>query len=565
MALKNILSHKMTTLAALGLIVLSFLGGTWFQYRYSARQESSAGRKILYYVDPMHPSYKSDKPGIAPDCGMKLEPVYEDGSVGGGSAESAALLPGTVTISADRQQLIGVKVGVVEKKPVSQTIRVLGRVAVDETRIYRINSTVEGWIINTSSAASGSFVKKDEVLAQFFAPEFLAAENAYIFALTAQDRSAIAPGTKAAVGSQLEQFQISLLQYRDTLRNLGMGDPQIERLHETRVYIENIDLLSPGDGIILQRNVSRGQRFEKGFEMFRMADLRHVWILADIFENEAQFFTPGSVVRVRLPHQGKEFSARVSKAVPQFDNVSRTLKVRLEADNPGTVLLPDMFVDIELPVHYPPTFTVPVDAVVDTGLRKIVFVEKGNGMFEPRRVETGWRRGGLVEITHGLMNGERIVVSGTFMIDSESRMQAAAMGIYDEGVMDPVCGMYTDEKKARTAGRYQKEGNETYYFCSPECQHDFGKNPKKYISKRMAPPMAEQTGMEQPRHVHEADALRQSRQLGDRMRYAEGQKVREEMRKVWKEEGRLEPKPNAMEPDDKHHGAMEHGAAEQHK
>jgi Cu(I)/Ag(I) efflux system membrane fusion protein len=110
-----------------------------------------------------------------------------------------------------------------------------------------------------------------------------------------------------------------------------------------------------------------------------------------------------------------------------------------------------------------------------------VFVDKGDGTFEPRRVETGWRRGGLVEITRGLMNKERIVVSGTFMIDSESRMQAAAMGIYDEGVMDPVCGMYIDEKKARASGRNVKFGGLTYYFCSPECIQDFQKSPKKYL------------------------------------------------------------------------------------
>jgi Cu(I)/Ag(I) efflux system membrane fusion protein len=190
----------------------------------------------------------------------------------------------------------------------------------------------------------------------------------------------------------------------------------------------------------------------------------------------------GVVARINLPNQSRTFTARVSNAIPQFDATSRTLKVRLEANNPGLALKPDMFVDVELPVKFQPTIAVPVDAVVDTGLRKVVFVEKGDGYFEPRRVETGWRRGGLVEITRGLMNKERIVVSGTFMIDSESRMQAAAMGIYDEGVMDPVCGMYIDEKRAKAAGRTVKFGGVHYYFCSPECIHDFEKAPRQYLN-----------------------------------------------------------------------------------
>jgi len=514
-------SHRNTILAVVVLAGLSFLAGSWFQHERAGKAGDAGGRKVLYYVDPMHPSYKSDKPGIAPDCGMKLEPVYADGSMGGGEAsETAAMAPGTVKVSTDRQQLIGVKVGTVEKKPVSQTIRVLGRVAVDETRIYFINATVDGWISRTYANATGSFVKKDEVLAAFYAPEFLSSQQAYLFALRSKDRAAGQKADTPGRAAQLQQFEINLQQYRDSLRNLGMGEAQINKLEKTRKYMENVDVTSPADGIILARGVSYGQRFERGKELYRIADLSRVWILADIFENEAQFFKPGSTVRVTLPHQDRTFSARVSNAVPQFDNVSRTLKVRLEADNPGMALLPDMFADIELPVNYPPTFTVPVDAVVDTGMRKIVFVDKGSGVFEPRRIETGWRRGGLVEITRGLMNGERIVISGTFMIDSESRMQAAAMGIYDESVMDPVCGMYIDEKKARASGRSIKSGGATFYFCSPECQHDFEKNPKKFINRT-----ASQQPSVQPAQVehagHEQQDLGMDR--GDRMQYYDEQ------------------------------------------
>ena len=359
----------------------------------------------------------------------------------------------------------------------------LGRVAVDETRVYRINSTLDGWITKTSSKATGGLVKKDETLAGFYSSEFLPVQTTYIYNLSSYDRvgkqDLSLPGREA----QLRQFENSLQQLRDNLRNLGMGNPQIEEINRTREYQQNIDIFSPADGIILSRNVSMNLRFERGTELFKLADLSRVWILADVFENEVQFLSPGVMAKVTLPYQNVTFTARVGNTLPQFDPSSRTLKVRLEAENPGYVLKPDMFVDVDLQINHQPAIAVPVDAVVDTGLRKVVFVDRGNGTFEPRRVETGWRRGGLVEITRGLMDKEHIVVSGTFMIDSESRMQAAAMGIYDEGVMDPVCGMYIDEKRAKASGKTIKFGGNTYYFCSPECQHDFVKNPRIYLGQ----------------------------------------------------------------------------------
>jgi YHS domain-containing protein len=173
----------------------------------------------------------------------------------------------------------------------------------------------------------------------------------------------------------------------------------------------------------------------------------------------------------------------VSTVLPQFDPNSRTLKVRLELDNPGYTLRPDMFVDVEFPVTLPAALTVPADAVLDSGLRKMVFVDRGNGYFEPRKVETGWRFGDRIEITKGLMPGERIVVSGTFLIDSESRMKAAAAGIYGESSNDPVCGMYVDEGKAKASGKTGSYSKKTYYFCSDDCKQKFDKNPGLYLKK----------------------------------------------------------------------------------
>ena len=188
-------------------------------------------------------------------------------------------------------------------------------------------------------------------------------------------------------------------------------------------------------------------------------------------------------MRTTLPIRIPTLWATVTDIIPEFDKVTQTLKVRLEADNPGYSLRPDMFVDVEFPVDLPATVHVPVDAVLDSGLKKTVFVDRGDGYFEPRKVETGWRFGDRVEITQGLEAGERIVISGNFLVDSESRMRLAAAGMYGEVTKDPVCGHNLDESKAKAAGHQSQYNHKTYYFCSEECQHQFEKHPERYVEK----------------------------------------------------------------------------------
>jgi len=202
-----------------------------------------------------------------------------------------------------------------------------------------------------------------------------------------------------------------------------------------------------------------------------------------VFERDARLVENGKLVRVTVPGRKEVFAATMSEALPQFDNVTRTLKLRLEADNPGFALKPGMFVDVEFDVVLPPSLAVPADAIVDTGLRKTLFVDRGQGFFEPRQVETGWRIGDQVEVTRGLMAGERIVLSGTFLIDSESRMRAAARGIRGASATDPACGMEVDEKSAAAAGRKSDHQGRTFYFCSDSCKKSFDADPARYGGK----------------------------------------------------------------------------------
>ena len=370
--------------------------------------------------------------------------------------------------------MIGVRTEPVRLASTTEQLRLLGRVAADERLTYKLNAAVDGWIRDVSDeATTSSFVRKNQMLASFYSPEFLSAQQAYFFALNTFDRF---HATGQETESQVKLTKSSIEQAKGALSQLGMTDLQADELAKVRQPAEKIRVEAPANGLILSRNVSLGQRFEKGTEFFRIADLRRVWVLADLFEKDAPLVKSFTSATVR--YGGESYQARVSHVPPVFDGASRTLKLRLEVENPGMALRPDMFVDLEIPIHLPGALTVPSDAVVDSGRRTIVFVDRGNGVFEPRRIEMGWRLANRVEIRKGLREGERVVVSGSFLIDSESRLRLAAEGLPEDHVVDPVCGMgvnphRADLKSSDYLGR-------TYYFCSATCKSKFDMNPEQY-------------------------------------------------------------------------------------
>jgi membrane fusion protein, copper/silver efflux system len=471
-------------------VVLALIAGAYWAgarrgQQNTAFHESRETHKVLYYVDPMNPAHTSDKPGKAP-CGMDMEPVYADVGLALGSVQETASLPaGTVKVTPEKQQLIGLRLAIAEKKPLQHTVRLLGKVAIDETRTYRINATVDGWIVKALPFSAGSLVKKNETLASFYSPDFLAAAQSLLFALNSKDRvEALKTGKESELQrSQIENFNLNLKQYRDNLNSLGMGDLQIEEMIRTRKYSESVNIVSPVNGFIVSRNVSDGQRFERGKELFSIADFSHVWVQVDVFERDSGLVQTDQPLIVHLPSQNKSFTATVSKTLPQFDDITRTMKLRLEADNPDFVLKPGMFVDVELPLSLAEAIVVPAEAVLDAGLRQTVFVDRGNGYFESRQVHLGSRVGDQVQVVQGLTPGERIVTSGTFLLDSESRMKLAASGVQGMPLTDPVCGMTVDEGKAKAAKRVSEYQGKTYGFCSDGCKKQFEAEPGKYVGK----------------------------------------------------------------------------------
>ncbi|HET9597504.1 MAG TPA: efflux RND transporter periplasmic adaptor subunit [Anaeromyxobacteraceae bacterium] len=464
-------------LASVALLGGAFLAGAWFAHRASPAGGASA-RKVLYWVDPMHPAYRSDRAGIAPDCGMQLEPVYEDGATPAGDGPPRAA--GAVTLPAGQQQLLGVKVAAVERTRAAQAVRLYGRVAAQETRTFTVNAALEGAVREVSAASTGSRVRRDQWLATVFAAEARAPLQAYITALDVMDRDPAMRREAGVVVAAGTTASSSALYTVERLRAIGVSQRQIDEIRRTRHIPNTLEVLSPVDGIVLERNVSAGQKFDKGFTWFRIANLDRVWVVADVFENEAPLVRAGMAARVLVPQQGRALTAKVAEVLPQFDPATRTLKVRLDVENPGLLLRPEMFVDVEVSVELPEATAIPVDALVDSGLRKTVFVERAPGEFEPRAVETGWRFGDRVEVTRGLAPGDRIVVSGTFLVDSESRLRAAANGVYGAAAKDPVCGMEVDEAKARAGGKVVHRGGHDVFFCSDACKARFEKAPERF-------------------------------------------------------------------------------------
>ena len=396
-----------------GALVVGFAFG-----HLNTRPAPVAAHRVLYYVDPMHPAYHSDKPGKAPDCGMDLVAVYAD-TVGKSLAGTDGRTADSLRIDPASQKIYGIQLAAVENHAGTRSIHVFGKVSADETRVYKVTVGADGYVKTTENDAVGNRVKKDQHLAVIYSPEFLAVEGGF---LSANERTPTSNKETPATA----QNAASASARADRLRNLGMSDVQIEEMTATRKIPEDVYIVSPTDGFILTRNISPGQRFEREKEMYTIADLSRVWIVAQVFGKDAQTFRPGAVAKVTLPDTGESFQATVSDVLPGVDAATRALKVRLVASNPGFKLRPDMFVNVDVPVSIPPGLSVPADAIVDSGLARQVFVQTSPGNFEKREVEIGWRFDDRVQIVKGLREGEMVVSAGTFLVDSESRLQAAA-------------------------------------------------------------------------------------------------------------------------------------------
>jgi len=345
--------------------------------------------------------------------------------------EQTADEPQTVEIPSDKQQLIGVKIVTAAVKPMHKVVRTVGRVEFDERKLATINTKIEGWLEKLHVNYTGIYVKKGEPLAEVYSPELMATQQEYINILkwSKQSGAPSGPADKEGVASTLERMlskDADALREaaRQRLRLWDITEAQIRRIEETGTPIRTLAVYSPVSGYVIQKTAVQGMKVMPGEKLFDIADLSSVWVVSDIYEYELPLIKTGQTAAISLSYfPGKVFTARVEYIYPVLAAETRTAKVRFSIPNPGGQLKPQMFSNVELKIDLGSKLVVPEDAVINAGTRKIVYVDKGEGNFEPRDITTGLSAEGMVEVIRGLKAGEKVAAAANFLIDSEARLK----------------------------------------------------------------------------------------------------------------------------------------------
>jgi len=382
--------------------------------REKPRMEKEREGKTLYHC-PMHPNYISEKPGECPICGMTLVPIEEE-------KESAEARPaGTVEISPEKQQILGVTFGRVETRSLHRMFSAYGRISYDETRLATISIKFPGWVEALYADYTGKPVRKGQPLFSIYSPELIAAQEEYLLALRAQ-KTMIAD-QKINNLSVVEAAKRRLLLW-------DISGEQIADLEKEGKPFRTLTIYSPVTGFIIEKNILQGKYVTAGEVLYSIADLSHVWMLTAIYESDLPFISVGTEVTLELgSFPGEKFKGKISHIFPYLENETRTVKVRIELFNPALRLKPEMYGRVVFHLPLGQRLSLPEEAVIDTGERKIVFVVHENRHFEPREVKLGLKAGAYYEVVDGVKEGELVVTSAQFLIDSESRLKAALKGL----------------------------------------------------------------------------------------------------------------------------------------
>jgi len=366
---------------------------------------SSDAAAILYWVAPMDPNFRSDAPGKSP-MGMDLVPVYADEVDG---------QPGVVAIDPVIVSNLGVRTAVAERGSLSRLIETVGYIGYDEDTLQHVHTRVEGWIERLATKSTGASVKKGQLLFELYSPTLVNAEQEYLAALR--------NGNSALVSAS-----------NDRLIALGVSADEIGRLNKERTVKQRVHVHAEADGVIANLGVREGIFVTPSTEVMSVADLDHVWILAEVFESQSAWVEPGQEAMVELDYlPGETWNGIVDFVYPELDPTTRTLKVRLRFDNGSRALRPNMFARVT--IHGASTAAVvhvPRAALIRGGAIDRVVVALGGGRFRSQQVDVGIESGDRVAIRAGLNAGERVVVSGQFLIDSESNIEAALSRLSDD-------------------------------------------------------------------------------------------------------------------------------------
>ena len=406
------MNHK----ATFGVAIVAVAVGTglgWWLAGTAPRQAGNGAsaedtREILYWVAPMDANFRRDQPGKSP-MGMDLVPVYADEAGTAGDGQSSLRINPAVINN------IGVKTAPVERATLNRTISTVGSITPNEHRVGHVHVRTEGWIERLTVHTEGARVEKGDVLFEFFAPGLVSAQDEFV--------QALATGRKAIIDAT-----------RQRLLALGLLPGQIARIGETREVQRLIEYVSPQSGYVMALNVRHGMYVTPALMVMSIADLSEVWIEVDVFENQIDWVEAGQTAHMKLSYApGREWTGEVDYVYPTVRPESRTARVRLAFDNPDLVLKPNMYAEITIdgaPRHN--VVQVPSQAVIRAGNGERVILALGEGRFRPAQVRTGLESEGRVEIVEGLAEGEKVVVSSQFLIDSEASLDASLLRLLDE-------------------------------------------------------------------------------------------------------------------------------------
>ncbi len=367
-------------------------------------QATETTDEVAHYTCPMHPSVEQERPGQCPICGMNLTAVTKK-----------HLKSGTIVVDEVRRQQIGVRTAAAEARQMTLTIRAVGDVKYDETRLSDVNLRMSGWVDKLLVNETGQRVKKGQTLFTLYSPELYAAEREHLTAVRRHSESG------AAALDELTRAS------RQRLKLLGMSNAQINRLEKQNEAYEHVPIASPAHGYVIEKNVVEGARIEAGTRVYQIADLSQVWIDAEVYESDLPHIRVGQPAHVELPYvPGHTFEGRVDYLYPTLEGATRTGRVRVVLKNPDLALKPDMYATVRIEVDLGERLAIPGEAVIYTGPRRLVFVDLGEGRLRPQEVQVGVHAGGYYEVTGGLEPGDIVVTSGNFLIAAESRIRSAS-------------------------------------------------------------------------------------------------------------------------------------------
>ncbi len=398
-------------------------------------------KKIAYYRDPMHPWFTSDKPGKAPDCGMDMVPVYE------GESDTKGIKIDPVTV-----QNIGVKVETAERRKLNKIIRAVGKIEFDERKIYSINTKIMGWVEKLYVDYTGKAVRHGDPLMELYSPELVSTQEEYLQAIRYKKqlgRSSIEEARKGAEGL-VESAKRRLLYW-------DISEAEIQELETRGVPKKTMTFYSPVDGIVMEKMVFKGMNVMAGMDLYKIVDLSTIWIIADIYQYELPWVKVGQQAEVELSYlPGKTFRGTITYIYPMLSMETKTAKVRIEVRNTATLdFKPEMYATVKIAspvvVH---AVAVPDQAIIRSGERNIAVIALGGGYFDPREIKLGVMAEGYVQVLEGIKEGEKIVVSSQFLIDSESNLKAAI------GLMAGHAGMDMSKPMQEKVPQDQLKGHE---------------------------------------------------------------------------------------------------------